>query len=229
MRRSLSIKSTLINVTILALGFVSSATYAESDRRYSRAEAERGKPLFAANCAVCHGAQGQGQSRADAGGKNPAPALNGSAHSWHHPLKALQSTLAEGGAKIGGTMPPFKKTLTDGQRSDILAYVQSFWSDAIYRRWAERNRAASQPRLTELPKDLAPELRLLARQVGGQPLTPPQPTPVAGIISTTLNGKPVYLSADGRYVFTGELIDLKAGINLSKSQSSPKPSKEEKK
>lgn len=221
MHRSQYIRATLINVTILALGFVSSASYAESERRYSRVEAERGQPLYAANCASCHGAQGQGQSKAEAGGQNLAPALNGSAHTWHHPLKALHRTLAVGGVKIGGRMPAFKASLTDGQRSDILAYVQSFWSDAIYNRWSERNLAASRPRATTLQKDLAPELRLLAQQVGGQPLTAPQPTPVAGIISTTLNGKPIYLSADGRYVFTGDLIDLKTGVNLSEAQGDP--------
>ena len=62
--------------------------------------AKRGRSLFAANCAACHGASGEGQpdwyiSKPD--GTLPAPPLNGDGHTWHHADGFLCQVVDESG------------------------------------------------------------------------------------------------------------------------------------
>jgi len=112
------------------------------ERWYSRAQIRRGEPLFQANCARCHGADASGTlnwRQPNADGKFPPPPLNGTAHTWHHSLSVLRRTVNLGGVRLGGTMPGFADKLDSEQVNDILAWVQSHWSDEIYRVWYERN------------------------------------------------------------------------------------------
>ncbi len=98
---------------------------------------------FTANCAVCHGDNGQGLvaewKKSDAEGKFPAPPLNGSAHAWHHSKELLMRTVNEGGVALGGTMPAFKSKLTDKEKEAVLAHVMSLWPKEIYDVWQKRN------------------------------------------------------------------------------------------
>ncbi len=61
-----------------------------------------GENIFAKYCASCHGDQAVGENPLKvAGGQKPgggywAPALNGTAHAWHHPPDALFQTVKEG-------------------------------------------------------------------------------------------------------------------------------------
>jgi hypothetical protein len=66
--------------------------------------------------------------------------LNGSAHTWHHPLDVLDSTITNGGAEFGGVMPGFGAVLGAADRLAIIAWFQSLWSDDIYQRWQEIDR-----------------------------------------------------------------------------------------
>lgn len=64
----------------------------------------------------------------------------------------------------------------------------------------------------------APELPLterLQRLVPGVALGEPQPTLVEGIFSVSVDGNHVYLTADGLHAFTGDLLDLTTGQNLT--------------
>ena len=106
-----------------------------------------GKVLFAANCASCHGPEGIGpQSPALQGkrsdGKLQPPALNGTAHTWHHAPDLLRKIIAKGGNSYGkgyaGWMPEFQATLTQTQRDNILKYVHSLWPEKIKKRYDER-------------------------------------------------------------------------------------------
>ncbi|MCU7815854.1 MAG: cytochrome c [Candidatus Thiodiazotropha sp. (ex Lucinoma kastoroae)] len=118
------------------------------ERWYSQAQVERGDPLFQTNCASCHKPDASGTPNwrdLDADGKLPPPPLNGTAHAWHHPLSILHRTVRVGGVPLGGTMPGFAETLNTEQINDILAWVQSHWSDEIYRIWHERNAQANKP------------------------------------------------------------------------------------
>ena len=63
--------------------------------------------------------------------------------SWHHPLSILRRTVRVGGVPLGGTMPGFADKLNSEQIDDILAWVQSHWSEKIYNVWHERNAQAS--------------------------------------------------------------------------------------
>ena len=117
-----------------------------SPRWYSQAQVARGDALYQANCADCHQPDTSGTANwkePTADGKYPPPPLNGTAHTWHHPLSILRRTVRVGGVPLGGTMPGFADKLNTEQIEDILAWVQTHWSDEIYRVWHERNDQAS--------------------------------------------------------------------------------------
>jgi len=125
---------------------ISTGSYAQiesmNERWYSHQDVQKGQQVFTQYCASCHGDKAQGvvkDWRAELpNGKYPAPPLNGSAHAWHHRLKALDGTIQRGGIPIGGTMPAFKDKLTRHERLQAIAYFQSFWSDKIYQAWLKR-------------------------------------------------------------------------------------------
>lgn len=112
-------------------------------RWYTANQVSQGKALFNQNCSQCHGVQAAGlgdnwqQKLADK--DYPPPALNGSAHAWHHPMPQLKQTIAEGTLGISGYMPGFGKILSDEDAEAIIAYFQSFWSEDIYLAWQKRN------------------------------------------------------------------------------------------
>ena len=109
-------------------------------RWYTQAQVAAGEPLYQTYCAVCHAADGSATAdwrTLDENGNYPPPPLNGTAHTWHHPLDMLSSTIADGGAAFGGVMPGFAAILDEDDRLAIIAWFQSLWSDDIYRRWAD--------------------------------------------------------------------------------------------
>ncbi len=110
-------------------------------RWYSPETAAAGAKIYAANCMLCHGAKGAGDAnwrRAGADGKFPPPPLNGTAHTWHHPLAALRRTIEQGGVSLGGAMPAFGGKLNAQERDAAIAYIQSLWSEKIYQEWERR-------------------------------------------------------------------------------------------
>jgi len=132
-----------ITAGLLALGgqWLSNKPDTVAGRWYSAAMVADGADLYAANCAVCHGASGQGAAnwrQRGADGFFPPPPLNGSGHAWHHPLRALRAVIERGGAAVGGTMPAFGAQLNAAQRDAVIAHIQSRWPDEIYRVWARR-------------------------------------------------------------------------------------------
>ncbi len=109
-------------------------------RWYTEAKVEAGLMLYADYCAACHGADGSATAdwrTPGADGHYPPPPLNGSAHTWHHPLEMLDHTVATGGGEYGGVMPGFAGVLDRDQRLAVVAGLQSWWSDEIYRKWQE--------------------------------------------------------------------------------------------
>ncbi len=118
---------------------------ARIERWYSTAQVQRGGVLFQANCASCHMPDASGTpnwNEPNSEGKYPPPPLNGTAHTWHHPLSVLRRTIRVGGVPLGGTMPGFSNKLNSVQINDIIAWVQSHWSDRIYGIWHERDSQA---------------------------------------------------------------------------------------
>ncbi len=118
-----------------------SAGEQQTKRWYSDEQLQLGKQVFAQNCASCHGINAQGTfnwKKPGADGSFPPPPLNGSAHSWHHPLKLLMRTIDQGGVPLGGKMPGFKDKLSKEEKLAAIAYFQSKWSDKIYNAWVKR-------------------------------------------------------------------------------------------
>ncbi len=103
-----------------------------------------GQELFAATCATCHGAEGQGQSdwhirKPD--GIFPAPPLNGDGHTWHHGDGLLYRIVSQGGQlwkdpnlpQFKSGMPAFGEQFTHDEIVAALKYVKSLWDDKVIR------------------------------------------------------------------------------------------------
>ena len=111
----------------------------ETRRWYTTGQVEAGASVFAVHCADCHGDAAQGtvadwQARLP-DGSFPPPPLNGSAHTWHHPLSVLLQVIDMGGVPLGGQMPAFDDVLADDEKLAAVAWFQDFWSDEIYEQW----------------------------------------------------------------------------------------------
>ena len=135
-------------ILVLATGIViksygtDKAEVKASNRWYTKSQLSIGKAIFDNNCSVCHGTQGQGlaedwkQPLAD--GSYPPPPLNGTAHTWHHPVSQLIRTINSGGVPLGGKMPAFGEKLSDEEKIAVIAYFQNWWPDNVYEAWIER-------------------------------------------------------------------------------------------
>ena len=111
-------------------------------RWYTDTQVERGYLVYQENCATCHKPDASGTKDWQTpleNGKYPPPPINGDAHAWHHSLKILRRVVNKGGIPLGGWMPAFEDKLSQQDVDDVLAWVQSNWSDEIYKKWYERN------------------------------------------------------------------------------------------
>jgi mono/diheme cytochrome c family protein len=109
------------------------------------AQIARGGKLYQQNCAACHGADAEGApnwQQQGPDGKWPAPALNGTAHAWHHPMAILKRTIRDGTEKIGGSMPAWGDKLSEQEMDDIIAWFQARWPDELYTAWYRMDQQA---------------------------------------------------------------------------------------
>jgi mono/diheme cytochrome c family protein len=94
---------------------------------------EAGKKLYDEYCTSCHGEKGVGQDpKRRAGGwdenKVPiAPALNGTAHTWHHSPSLLFRYIQKGSIIKNSPMPSFGNDLNRQETLSIISYFQSLW------------------------------------------------------------------------------------------------------
>lgn len=115
------------------------------------AQTSRGRVVYDARCASCHGAALQGQPdwrERKPDGKLPAPPQDGSGHTWHHPDAQLFGIVKNGvgpyaPAGYRSDMPAFAATLSDDQIWDALAYIKSKWPSDIRERQAQISRDGS--------------------------------------------------------------------------------------
>jgi len=107
-----------------------------------RAAVERGREVYQAACASCHGASLQGQpdwrSRGP-DGRLPAPPHDQTGHTWHHPDAQLFKLTKYGVEKFApegykSDMPGFEDQLSDSDILASLAFIKSTWPDDIQRR-----------------------------------------------------------------------------------------------
>jgi len=124
---------------------ISQAEVAPVKRWYAFQHVTQGAKVFQENCAACHGKQGNGGAnwkQMGTDGKYPPPPLNGTGHSWHHPLNMLFYTVKNGSPGGQGNMPAWKDKLTDDEIVAAIAWFQSRWRDEIYQAWAQTDLAS---------------------------------------------------------------------------------------
>lgn len=102
----------------------------------------RGRAVYEAQCASCHGQNLEGQPnwrQRRNNGRLPAPPHDASGHTWHHPDKQLfELTKLGPAALVGGgyesDMPGYADTLRDGDIVAVLSYIKSTWPGEVRRR-----------------------------------------------------------------------------------------------
>ena len=93
----------------------------------AQGNAEKGKALFAQNCAACHGTAGKGDGAA-AAALNPKPGdLADKAYMRALKDEYLVDIIKKGGAAAGksAVMPPWGAAMKDDQIRDVITFVRS--------------------------------------------------------------------------------------------------------
>lgn len=101
-----------------------------------------GKRVYDQHCKRCHLADGAGSKNWQVqgpDGKYPAPPLNGTAHTWHHPKVVLVNVIKDGSPGGMGNMPPLRDKLSDQDVEAVITWFQSLWSEQAYQAWYERD------------------------------------------------------------------------------------------
>ena len=209
-------------IGLLVLGILPSPTWAaSSDRWYNSDQVKHGATVFAENCESCHGSNAESTAdwrKQDAQGNYVPPPLDGSAHAWHHPMKLLRRTIQKGGKPVGGLMPAFENKLSAAEIDAAIAWFQAKWSDEIYASWASRNKDTGFQLLKPKESSQNPLTELLRQRLPGVVIGEPQKTAVSGLYQAKVGDDFVYLFEQGHYAIIGELIDLKAGENLTRQE-----------
>ena len=138
----LVVVTAIFGIQLHPLNAASEADDQVAGRWYTESYVRIGQRVYEQNCQACHGNQGQGLTdnwkKTLADGSYPPPPLNGTAHTWHHPMSILLRTIKKGGKDLGGKMPAFADKLSNAEKIAVVAYFQSWWSDDIYAAWEQR-------------------------------------------------------------------------------------------
>jgi len=125
-----------IFVVFLLAGCSRSVNKAASDPQLAQ-QVELGQQVYAANCAACHGPNGEGApdwKTPKEDGTYPAPPHDASGHTWHHGDDTLLQIIRGGGDSLDipnfkSAMPAFGETLSDEEVLAVLAYLKSRWPE----------------------------------------------------------------------------------------------------
>lgn len=107
-----------------------------------------GTVVYAEACAVCHGANLEGQAnwrQPLANGRLPAPPHDQTGHTWHHPdiilfrITKYGSAALVGDANYQSDMLGFLNTLSDEEIIAVLSYIKSTWPEDIQRQHDQIN------------------------------------------------------------------------------------------
>lgn len=112
-------------------------------------QADRGKKIFSANCAVCHQPNGLGAASQGYPPLAGSEYVNGGTRRLGMiVLKGLQGPLTVKGQSYGtAVMQPWDKTLTDAKIADVLTYIRQDWGN--------KGGPVSAPQIAGLRKELA--------------------------------------------------------------------------
>lgn len=95
-------------------------------------EEKRGQALYREKCLACHGKDGNGENYSVEALTNKdyvmAPALDASAHAWHHTDEALQKFILEGSARTPRMAAWKKAGLSENDAHDLVMYIKSLWT-----------------------------------------------------------------------------------------------------
>ena len=211
--------SKFIFVAIILI--TTSSAFGQVVRWYTNDQVKQGQQLFKSKCAKCHGVNAEGEPdwrKTNEDGEYPPPPLNGQAYARHHSLDKLRQQIQVGSDLVDGEMPSFKNKLSATEIDAVIAFFQSKWTDTIYKTWQTGQLLSATKHLeeSEEPKQHM-GTHWLKQHLGGDKITPGEPmkTPVKGIREVKVNNDYLYLSEDGRYAFTGHMIDLINGSDLT--------------
>jgi mono/diheme cytochrome c family protein len=124
----------LLVVPLLVCAACSERSPADPD---NATQVASGKVIYAAECALCHAADLEGQPNWKSrkpNGRMPAPPHDDTGHTWHHPDDVLFGITKFGMRPPYGPpgyqsdMPAFRGSLSDQQIWDVVAYIKSRWS-----------------------------------------------------------------------------------------------------
>lgn len=109
-----------------------------------------GRQVYVDQCAVCHGANLEGEAnwrQRKPSGRMPAPPHDASGHTWHHADNLLFSITKYGiaetvGRPVESDMPAFRDLLSDREIAASLAYIKSTWPLEIRQRHDAMNQRA---------------------------------------------------------------------------------------
>lgn len=102
-----------------------------------------GARIYSQQCAVCHGAKGEGQPDwrdRGADGLLPAPPHDASGHTWHHPDALLFNITKHGLAKVINqadyrtAMPVYDGVLSDDEIVAVLSWIKAQWPPDVQQR-----------------------------------------------------------------------------------------------
>ncbi len=95
-----------------------------------------GQTVYNAQCATCHGANGEGQFpdaplERDITGRFGAPPHDDIGHTWHHDDNLIIRIIREGG--MGDpvnfyVMPALGSILSDAEIEAVIAYIKTMWT-----------------------------------------------------------------------------------------------------
>ena len=125
----------LKSFSFLVLVMFSYNVLAETGKRGSLEEVEKGRVLYKDYCQACHGSAGIGEPPIPIGVRRldyiVAIPLNESSHAWHHGDDNLVQTILHGNQRSKLRMPVWNGILSEAQARDLVAYIKTFWSDRI--------------------------------------------------------------------------------------------------
>jgi mono/diheme cytochrome c family protein len=95
-------------------------------------EEARGQNLYVKKCQSCHGKDGVGENYSIQSLSSKeyitAPALNASAHAWHHTDEALEKTILDGSPRAPRMAAWKNSGISTGDAQDLVAYIKSLWT-----------------------------------------------------------------------------------------------------
>lgn len=142
----------LITCCGVALAVVT-ATARADDSPGDAQRIDRGRRVYAAQCAACHGQRGEGQpdwDRPNAAGELPAPAHDREGHTWKHSDAMLYRIVKDGWRDPYNkskrlTMPAFGQTLSPLEIRDVVEYLKTTWTPEQRRFQLEESQHATFP------------------------------------------------------------------------------------